>query len=406
MHDPVGTPSPFSFDYKPGRIEFGAGATGKLAGVLEHIGATHAVVVTGRTVGETPAVMDPVRDGLGDRLARVVAETTPEKRLSTAGTVAEAVAATGADALVAVGGGSSLDVAKAASIVAATDRSLDTLARELADTGTLALPSAPLPKIVAVPTTLAGADLSQGAGIGAGPESGLDREVSGGVSHERLFPAAVVADPELVATTPADILAASAMNGFDKGIETLYGPEPTPITDATATRGLRYLTASLPSLRGAADVPIYARALAGALLVQYGVSRPDASGLSLIHAFGHGLSGPGGMHQGRAHAVIAPHVLRYVFDHADGRRASLASALDVRPDERSPAALADGVVEAVAAVRDGLELPTRLSTGSDIDRDDLPEIAAAVAADRLTDNAPPGVDPTDSDLLEILEAAW
>ena len=32
-----------------------------------------------------------------------------------------------------------------------------------------------------------------------------------------------------------------------------------------------------------------------------------------------------------AHAVVTPHVLRYVFEHADGRRATLASALGVDP---------------------------------------------------------------------------
>jgi alcohol dehydrogenase len=406
MTAPVGAPAAFGFEYRPGRIEFGEGAATELDAVLGGIDADRGLVVTGRTVGSTAAVMDPVRDGLGDRLAGVAAETTPDKRLATAARVARRLAEADADALVAVGGGSSLDVAKAASVLAASDAAPDAHAADLAETGTLALPDGPLPPVVAVPTTLAGADLSHVAGISAGPESGLDRTVTGGLSDPRLFPAAVVADPGLVATTPVDVLAASAMNGFDKGIETLYAPTATPITDATAVRGLRLLVASLPGLGETAAPSIYARAVAGTLLVQYGVSRPDATTLSLIHAVGHGLRDAADMHQGRAHGVVAPHVIRYVFDRAGGRRDVLASALGVEPEDRTPAALADGVVEAVAAVRDGLDLPASLSSASGIDRDRLPEVAAAIGEDPLTANAPPGVDPTAADLEGVLEAAW
>ena len=403
---PITAPAPFDFAYRPGRIAYGDGAVEDLDVVIADAGAERGLVVTGETVGSTAAVMDPVRAGLGDRLAGVAAETTPAKRLASAAAVVEALDETGADALVAVGGGSSLDVAKAASVLAASDESVEAQAAHLAETGTLAIPEGPLAPIVAVPTTLAGADLSQGAGVAAGPESGLEEEVAGGCSDPRLFPAAVVADPQLVATTPREILAASAMNGFDKGIETLYAPTATPITDATASRGLQYLVGSLPQLRERGDLPTYARALAGTLLVQYGVSRPDATTLSLVHAFGHGLRTVGDVHQGRAHAAVVPHVLRYVFAESGGRRDVLAGALDVDPDERTPDALAEGVVEAVAAVRDSLDLPRRLADLSGLERSDLPEVAAAVMADPLVENAPPGVAVTRADVEDVLDAAW
>ncbi len=64
----------------------------------------------------------------------------------------------------AVGGGSSLDVAKIISILAATDRDPTAVGTAFADSGTIAVPEAALPPIIAVPTTLAGADLSIVAG--------------------------------------------------------------------------------------------------------------------------------------------------------------------------------------------------------------------------------------------------
>uniref|UniRef100_UPI000AF0170A iron-containing alcohol dehydrogenase n=1 Tax=Halarchaeum acidiphilum TaxID=489138 RepID=UPI000AF0170A len=50
-----------------------------------------------------------------------------------------------------------------------------------------------------------------------------------------------------MATTPDRVLCASAMNGFDKGIETLYARAATPVTDGTAARGLALLREALPS---------------------------------------------------------------------------------------------------------------------------------------------------------------
>ena len=398
------TGGPFRFDYESPVLRFGTGTTRDLGDELAGSGLGDALVVTGSTVGSTPAVMDPVREGLGDRLAGVFDETTPEKRLATAFDAADRFAATGADAFVAVGGGSSIDVAKVASVLAASDEQKEAVFRAFDDTGTIPLPDGDLPPVVAVPTTLAGADVSQVAGITAGPESGFVDEASGGgVGDRRLMPAAVVADPELAATTPESVLAGSAMNGFDKGIETLYAANATPVTDATASRGLGLLADGLRDLGETGPTPeTLEPVLEGLLLVQYGISRPDGSTLSLIHAFGHGLTRTGTLQQGVAHAVVAPHVLDYLFDEVDARRDLLADALGVA-DTDNPAA---AVVEEIGAVRDSLGLPSRLRGVDGPEPEDFPAVAEATVADSFVANAPPDLDFTVADAETILDAAW
>ncbi|MFB6135514.1 MAG: iron-containing alcohol dehydrogenase family protein [Halobacteriaceae archaeon] len=398
------------FEYDPGVVVHGRGRVASLGEELDRRGLERALVVCGRTVGSTRAVVEPVERGLGDRLAGVFARTTPEKLLRTAVDAAAAFREADADALVGLGGGSSLDVATVASALATPgdERSYGELARELAATGTVAVPDGDPPPVVAVPTTLAGAGLSQGAGVNAAPrDGGLDEPASGGVSDPRLFPAAAFYDPDLFATTPPDVLAGSAMNGFDKGVETLYARAATPVTDATATRGLSLLREALPALgRDPGDGRALERVVEGTLLVQYGVSRPDATTLSVLHAFGHGLRRRGGVQQGVAHAVVAPAVLRYVFERVDGRRGLLADALGVPRADRSDAEVAAGVVGAVAGVRDALGLPARLRAVEGVERDDLPAVAAAVAGDGLLENCPPGLDPTAEDALAVLRRAW
>jgi alcohol dehydrogenase len=320
-----------------------------------------------------------------------------------------------ADCIVALGGGSSLDAAKQVSVLAArvraatadgetADEALAAAGVTFQDTGTLAVPDEGLVPIVAVPTTLAGADVSQVAGMTAAPEHGfVTAETSGGIADPGLMPAAVVADPALVATTPDGILAASAMNGFDKGIETLYAATATPVTDATATRGLSLFRDGLLAFGdGSRDDWVYDALVRGCTLVQYGISRPDAGTLSVVHAFGHGLTRTYDVQQGAAHAVVAPEVLSYLFDRVDARRALLARALGVEDADDS----AGAVVDAVAEVVDALGLPTRLRDVDGPDREEFPTVAEVILADSFMANGPPGLDPTVEDIVAVLEAAW
>jgi len=391
----------FRFEYEPGTIRYGAGCVSTLDSELAAVGVDRPLVVTGRTVGSTAAVMDPVREGLGDRHAGTFAETTPEKTLSTAIEGVAAFEARDADGIVAVGGGSSLDVAKVIAAAVPSDRSGEELLDAFEATGTIPMPEGELPPVAAVPTTLAGADLSVVAGI----TSRRDGLVRGGVSDRRLMPAVLCYDTELFRTTPDGVLCASAMNGFDKAIETLYAEAATPITDGTAVRALEQLRSGLPALgAGRRDEQTLREAVVGTILAQYGSSRPDATTLSIIHAFGHGIARGYDVQQGGAHGIIAPHALEALFESVDGRRALLASGLGVGADD--PEAAAAGIVEAVADVRDALGLPSRLREIDDMAESDLPEVAASVHGDGFMDNCPPGFDPSVEELEATLRRAW
>lgn len=399
----------FRFEYRPGTIRFGRGCVDALAEELADVGADSALVVSGQTVGTTPAVMESIREGLGDALAGEFPETTPRKRIATAHAAAEALADADADAFVAVGGGSSLDVVKSARIIAARDLSHGEAAAELADSGTLAVPDSNIPPTAVVPTTLAGADLSQGAGIAAAPDTDpVDSHVGGGVSAPELMPSVLHYDPDMFATTPRSILAASAMNGLDKAVESLYARNATPITDSVAVHGLRLCREGLPAVGGEDHDPHdLERAVLGILLSQYGVSRPDGSALSLVHAFGHGLTHGYDVHQGRAHAAVAPHALRYLFEHVDGRRDLLAEALAPGAAHDDAADPAEAAISGLTAIRDALRLPQQIRGLDDHPaRDELEAVAEYVAEDVFMANAPPGLDPTVAELHDVLEAAW
>lgn len=422
----------FRFAYDPPVIRYGAGSVRDLASEIGDLDRTRGLVVTGRTTGGDPDVMDPVRRGLGDRLAGIFAETTADKRLSTAVRCAERVRDTDADVLVAVGGGSSIDLARVASVVAGSEHSSEELGSQLAATGTLPVPDDPLP-VVAVPTTLAGAGLSMLAGVTADPASGLVSEpAGGGVGDPRLMATLAVYDPQLVAETPRAVLAGSAINGFSKGVEALYASTRTPITDATASRGLGLLAEGLPALGSPPDAGELAPVIRGVLLVGYGTSRPSGTAFSILHAIGHALRVHADIQLGVAHAAVAPEALAWLFESVDGRRELLADALDVTDGgagdpETDPA---DAVADRVSELRDAIGLPARLRDIDGVDRGVLDDAAATAAegfirandapdADRGpresratahgwsgTPHPPPGLTVSTAAVRDVLEAAW
>jgi len=399
----------FTFDYQPGELRCGRGCVADLGDTLADHDLDSALVVTGTNVGANREVMDPVEAGLGDRLAGVFDETTPEKYLATGLAATQRVREEGIDAMVAVGSGSSLDVAKVASALGSND-DIDAAAEHTLETGSVPLGDDTIPTpVVAVPTTLAGADLSVLAGVSLSldPANTPDEEIpGGGVSDGRLMPAALFYDLALFETTPKGVLCASAMNGFDKAVECLYSPQATPVTDGTATRALSLMGSGFETLpEEEMDEDALYESVAGVVLAQYGISTPDAYRASIIHAFGHGFSGYG-IHQGTAHAILAPHVLHYLFEEVDGRRDLLARGLGVHDADVTDDELAEAVVDAVAGVRDDLGLPSRLRQIDGLEREDFPGIADIVAEDSFLDNAPEGVDPDTDDVEAVLDDAW
>ncbi len=390
-------PESFGYDHCGCELRYGRGSVHGLGDILADNGLERALLVTGSHVGANPDVMDPVTEGLGSRLVGVFDGTTPAKRADTAFEGIATMEETDPDVLVGVGGGSSLDIARQMSAFAADGRALVDY-RTAARDGYLTPPVAtdPTPVIV-VPTTFAGAAVSSGGSVEIlGPDgspSGDPVRTSGSV-----MPLAVIEDPALYETTPLGALAGSAMNGFNKGLETIYSRGATAITDATAVRGLRLLREALPRLSD--DPTAMNRAVAGSLLVQF------ERRTSIIHAFGHGFARRYDVQQGVAHAVMVPHVLRFLLDRIEARRTVVAEALGIDTAGMNDAEVADAIVETVRAVRDSMDLPASIRELDTVPEDDLPAIARFVLADSPMDRAPSGLDPTVADIEGVLRDAW
>jgi len=153
---------PFEFVHEGCDVRYGRGRIADLGDYLGRRDLDRALVVCGSNVGANEALMEQLRDGLGDRLVGVFDGTSPGKSAASVFEAIDAIEDAGADVVVGVGGGSSLDTARLASEFVADDRALAALEAS-ARRGTVerAEPGAG-PPVAVVPTTLAGADLSSG----------------------------------------------------------------------------------------------------------------------------------------------------------------------------------------------------------------------------------------------------
>ncbi len=393
----------FTHDHHGCDIVYGRGCVDDLGEYLAERDLSDALIVCGSNVGVNDDLMDPIRAGLGDRLTATYDGTTPAKQVESAFRVRDRIAETDADVVVGIGGGSSLDVARIATVFAGDDRSLSELRSEAEEDGEIAPPtaSADQPDVIVIPTTFAGADISDGGSVTVltAEESPTGQPVTSGGSASLI---ADFADPALFETTPTAALAGSAMNGFNKGIETPYSRHANPVSDATAMHGVRLLSDSLPTVAsadGAHDPEVMDRAVVGILLVQL-----DRK-LSIVHSFGHAFARRYDVQQGNVHAVVAPAVLRYVFEQVEGSRDLLADALGVDTSGDADA-VASAVVEQVADVRDAVDVPTRAAELSGTDREDIPALAEFVLDDWLMPNTPEGLNPTQAGLEEVLRDLW
>jgi len=191
--------------------------------------------------------------------------------------------------LVALGGGRVVDVAKAVASVSGAE-------------------------VVAIPTTMSGAEMTGSHRLPAGAEE----RVCGMVR-----PTLVIADPEAMTSQPERELRASSMNALAHGADTLYLPLSNPVSEMTALRGAELIAAALCEERPERDRAALAL---GSLLCGYAI---DSAGMGLHHLVCQTLVRICGSPHAETNAAILPHAVGLLAERAPEPYERLADALGV-----------------------------------------------------------------------------
>jgi maleylacetate reductase len=259
-------------------IRFGVGSLEELADVCGEAGITRSLLVASRRGAAAAAGLPVVATFDGVR---------PHVPVQSVWEAAALVREMGADGLVGLGGGSAVDTCKA--IVA-----------ELAQEGDAEVP---LPRIVAIPTTYAGAEWTPYFGMLLAPGQ------KGGGVDERARPAAAIYDPELTVELPLEATVGTAMNALAHCAEAYYHPGRTERAEEHADTGATAIGYALPLVARRLDgIDGRTRLLEGAMRAAFALAD---SGLCLGHAMAQALGGRYGLPQGSTNAVCLPAALRF-----------------------------------------------------------------------------------------------
>lgn len=279
-------------------VVFGPGSLARLGDVASRLGIAHAFVVADPGVvsaGHAERALAALRGaGLAVSLFRDVA---PDPDGAAVGRAADALQASGADGLVGLGGGSALDTAKMAALLAACG------GRAAGYRG-YGKATRPLPPMIGVPTT-----------AGTGSEAQSYALVSDERTHEKIaigdpglaFRAAIL-DPDLVASAPARVLAASGFDAVAHAVETAVSTRRNAVSMAFTLGAFTLLARAFPRIVAhPEDGATRAAMVMGAHLAGRAV---EASMLGAAHACANPLSARFGAPHGDALATVLPHVVR------------------------------------------------------------------------------------------------
>jgi maleylacetate reductase len=229
---------------------------------------------------------------LGDGAADVY-EVAPGGVPEAAATILDATLARN---LVALGGGRVIDTAKAIASV----------------TGA---------RVVAIPTTLSGAEMTGIHRLPAGAEARV-----GGLVRPEL----VIADPDVMTSHSEPQLHASALHALAHGADSLYTPFANPVSRMSALRGAELIAAALdrsPEERDRAALAL------GAILSGYAI---DSGAFSLHHVICQTLVRICDSPHAETNAAILPAVVDFLVPRVPDQMAALAEAIDTSPDNLAP----------------------------------------------------------------------
>jgi alcohol dehydrogenase class IV len=220
------------FDFATaGRIVAGAGRAAELPGVLAGLGS-RVLVCT----GANPARHASLLAGLGMPAAVFGVAGEPTAELARAGITA--AREHGADVIAAIGGGSVIDLGKAVAMLLANGGDpLDYI--EVVGAGRkITRHAAPC---VAVPTTAGtGAEVTANAVLAV-----PGHHLKASLRSPMMIPRVALIDPELTASCPPPVTAASGLDALTQCLEPFVSVRATPLTDGLAREGLRRAAAGL-----------------------------------------------------------------------------------------------------------------------------------------------------------------
>ena len=288
----------------------------------------------------------------------------------------------GNDSLIAVGGGSSIDTAKAIGIIIANPEFADV--RSLEGVAPTKNPCAP---IIAVPTT-----------AGTAAEVTINYVITDEEKNRKMvcvdvhdIPVVAVVDPDMMATVPKGLTAATGMDALTHAIEGYITKGAWTLSDMFHIKAIEIIAENLA--KAVENDPVGRENMAlGQYVAGMGFSNV---GLGIVHSMAHPLGALYDTPHGVANAIILPTVMEYNAPYTGEKYRDIAKAMGVKDTEKMTIEEArKAACDVVAALSKKVGIPQDLK--AIVKEEDLDFLAESAYADACR----PG-NPRDTSVEEI-----
>ena len=314
----------------------------------------------------------------------IYSDIKPNPTIENVQTGVAAFKASGADYIIAIGGGSSMDTAKAVGIIITNPEFADV--RSLEGVAPTKKPCVP---IIAVPTT-----------AGTAAEVTINYVITD-VEKKRKFvcvdthdiPVIAVIDPDMMASMPKGLTAATGMDALTHAIEGYITKGAWEMTDMFHLKAIEIIS---KSLRGAVEnIP---EGREGMALGQYVAGMGFSNvGLGIVHSMAHSLGAVYDTPHGVANAILLPTIMEYNAPCTGDKYKYIAKAMGVEGAENmTQEEYRKAAVDAVKKLSADVGIPADLK--AIVKEEDLDFLSESAFADACR----PG-NPRDTSVEEIKE---
>ncbi|MFJ5158338.1 lactaldehyde reductase [Pantoea sp. NPDC088449] len=355
---------------------FGSGAINAIVDEINKRGFTKALVVTDKDL-----IKFSVATRITDLLAQngldyeVYDRVIPNPTVEVVHAGVTAFRRAGADYLIAVGGGSPQDTCKAIGMMIANPEFTDV--RMLEGGAATRHPSVP---IIAVPTT-----------SGTAAEVTINYVITDEEKKRKFvcydphdIPAIAIIDPDMMASMPASLKAATGVDALTHAIEGFITRGAWELTDMFHLKAIEIIGRSLRDSVKGVSAGVADMAL-GQYIAGMGFSNV---GLGLVHGMAHPLGAFYGTPHGIANAVLLPHIMAFNAEYTGEKYRDIAHALGIKGAyECSLSEARTLAIDAVTRLNRDIGIPLKLRDIS-MRVEDAAALAAAAYDDICTGGNP------------------
>ncbi len=294
----------------PERVLSGPGKLAELPAEAHRFGS-RGLLVHGRAFGDREAAL--LANAPARFAASVFRHRGGEPTLDQVDELRAAIRETQAEWVAAVGGGSVIDLAKAAALLVRAAQP----AQAYQDGAPVESDGLPF---LAVPTTA-------GTGSEATINTVLTNTRTGAkksIRDPRMMARVVILDPQLLATCPPAVIAASGLDALTQAVEAYTSRGATPFSDGLALQGLRLVAGHLEAVYRDAQAAETGGLLAGSFIT--GVALSFAR-LGVVHGLAHPLGSLYHVPHGLVCAVCLPHAIAFNRDAMGAKYDALSAAV-------------------------------------------------------------------------------